>query len=108
MPASPVRRVKDGVLVALRLTPKAKATRLIGLAGRADGATVLKASVTAAPERGKANQALIALLAKAWRMPKSALSVATGATSRAKQIHVAGDPAALQKSLDDWMKAYHG
>ena len=108
MTASPIRRVRDGVLVAVRLTPKAKATRLNGVAAQADGAPVLKASVTAAPERGKANKALLGLLARAWRVPKTTLSVARGATDRRKQIHVAGDPAALQKSLGEWMTVHHG
>jgi len=104
--ASPVRPVKNGVLVAVRLTPESKATRLTGFADQADGGRVLKASVTAAPERGKANKALLDLLAKTWRLPKTTLSVATGATGRAKQIHVAGDPAALRKSLDEGMATY--
>ena len=99
----PVRRVKDGVLVAVRLTPRAKATRLNGFATQADGDAILKASVTAAPERGGANKALLALLAKTWRVPKSTLSVATGATKQRKQIYVAGVPAVLQQSLTDWM-----
>ena len=104
MTASLVRRVKNGVLVAVRLTPKARAARLNGFAVQADGSFMLKASVTAAPERGKANKAL---LAKAWRMPRTALSVAAGATGRNKQIHVAGDPAALYETLDQWMTAHH-
>ena len=107
MTASLVRRVKNGVLVAVRLTLKARAARLNGFAVQADGSFMLKASVTAAPERGKANKALLALLAKAWRMPRTALSVAAGATGRNKQIHVAGDPAALYETLDQWMTAHH-
>ena len=108
MNTSPVRRANYGVTVAVRLTPKAKADRIIGIATQADGAIVLKASVTAVPERGKANAALVAMLAKAWRVPKSALSIAAGATNRRKQVAVAGDPDTLHQLLDDWMAKHHG
>jgi len=105
---TPVRRTQDGITVAVRLTPKAKATRITGLAAQADGAVALKASVTAVPERGKANAALLAMLAKAWRVPKSSLSVVSGATDRRKLVAVAGDPDTLQRILEDWMAENHG
>jgi hypothetical protein len=90
------------------LTPKAKANRIVGLAEQEGGAVALKVSVTAAPERGKANAALLSLLAKAWRLPKSALSLVTGATDRRKVIQVAGDPDTVKRNLDDWMAKNHG
>lgn len=108
MSSSPIRRVRDGVTVAVRLTPKASANRIAGIAAGPDGAQTLKASVTAAPERGKANAALLALLAKAWRLPKSALSLPIGAANRRKVVHVAGDPALLKRSLDEWVAGRHG
>ena len=92
----------------MRLTPKAKATRLNGLMADADGGGVLKASVTAPPDRGKANKALLALLTKTWGMPKSDFSVAAGTTARNKQIHVAGEPAALHRFLNDWITENYG
>jgi len=106
--STPIRRVRDGITVAVRLTPKAKASRIAGLAAQADGAVALKASVTAAPERGKANAALLAMLAKAWRLPKSSLRVVSGATGRRKLVAVAGDPDTLQRTLEDWITVYHG
>ncbi len=108
MDSTPIRRVRDGITVAVRLTPKAKASRIAGLAAQADGAVALKASVTAAPERGKANAALLAMLAKAWRLPKSSLRVVSGATGRRKLVAVAGDPDTLQRTLEDWITVYHG
>ena len=94
--------------MAVRLTPKAKATRIMGLAAQSDDAVALKASVTAAPERGKANAALLAMLAKAWHLPKSSLSVVSGATGRRKLVAVSGDPIILQRTLEDWMAKNHG
>jgi uncharacterized protein YggU (UPF0235/DUF167 family) len=105
---SPVRRAENGVKVAIRLTPKAKANRISGIAVQADGAPILKASVTAVPERSKANAALISLLAKAWRLPKSAFTLAAGTTDRRKTIHIAGDPGTLKHILDDWVTEHYG
>ena len=56
------------------------------------GQSFLKARVRAAPEDGKANAALEALIAKALGAPKSAVRVARGAKSRLKAIDVSGDP----------------
>ena len=107
MTALPVRCVEDGVTVAVRLTPKAKASGINGVMARADG-PALKVSVTAAPERNRANAALLALLAKAWHVPKSSLCVVSGQTDRNKLVHVSGDPEGLAKTLDEWMTAQHG
>jgi uncharacterized protein (TIGR00251 family) len=100
--AGPVRPVADGVRVSLRVTPRSGRDAVRGLAADAEGRTCVKLSVTAAPEDGKANAAVVALLAKAWRVPKSALSVVAGATDRSKVLHVAGDPADLAARLDAW------
>lgn len=98
-PPSPVSRRTDGVAVSVRLTPKASANRLQGLAEDAGGGWVLKAAVTAAPEKGKANAALIKLLAKAWSLPKTSLTVISGATDRNKVLHIDGDPDVLMPRL---------
>jgi uncharacterized protein YggU (UPF0235/DUF167 family) len=59
--------------------------------------------VRAVPEKGKANAALEALLAEALDVPKSAVSVIAGGTSRLKSVRVAGNPdflaAAIEKNL---------
>lgn len=106
MPAAsgPLARKTDGVTLAIRLTPKASANRIQGLAAEAGGGVVLKASVTAAPEKGKANAALIKLLAKAWALPKTSLTVISGATDRNKVLHIAGDPESLMKQLGAALK----
>ena len=100
---SPFRAGKDCLLVDLRLQPGASRARVDGLAVLDDGATVLKVRVTEPPEDGKANAALIKLLAKAWKLPKSALSLVAGHTDRRKTLAVAGDPAALRRALESWL-----
>jgi uncharacterized protein (TIGR00251 family) len=106
--ALPVHTVSDGVTVAVRLTPKASRNGIDGLAANADGTAVLRARVTAAPESGKANAALIRLLAKSWKLPKSALTITAGATDRRKVIHVDGDPGALRTRLTRWIETQNG
>jgi uncharacterized protein YggU (UPF0235/DUF167 family) len=60
---------------------------------------VLRVRVNAVPDKGKANAAVVALLARALGVPKSAISVASGETARLKTLDVVGDGAALEKKL---------
>ena len=96
---APFAAAAGGVRVAIRLTPRARADRLDGIVRTADGAPVLKASVTAPPAEGRANDALLALLAKSWGVPRRDLAIVGGARSRNKTVHVTGDPAELLKRL---------
>jgi len=66
----------------------------------ADGQSHLKARVTAVPEKGKANKALIALLSKSLKVPKSMITVVSGETSRQKILRIEGDPEDLKSRLD--------
>ena len=91
-----------GVRLAVRLTPKASRDRIEGVATDADGRALLKVSVTAVPEDGKANAALIKLLAKEWRLPKSAMEIIQGATDRRKVLLITGDAARLRQCLEHW------
>lgn len=95
-------------MVSIRVSPRAARERIGEVVAGADGGRMIKLSVTAAPERGKANEAAIRLLAKAWRVPKSSLSVVSGATVRRKTIHVAGEPEDLVRRLTEWMKGRDG
>lgn len=51
---------------------------------------VIKAYVKAAPDKGKANKALVALVAKKYRVKKTDVSIVTGQTSRNKVVEVSG------------------
>ena len=92
----------------VRLTPKASNNRIDGLVPDADGGVALKAGVTAPPEGGKANAALVKMLAKAWRLPRTAISVAAGTGSRRKTLVIEGDTKMLLERLGDWMENHHG
>ena len=99
MPEGPLKAAGDGVHVAIRLTPRAAADRLIAVAATATGAQVVKATVTAPPEAGRANEALLDLLARTWRLRRSDLSLVAGASSRSKTVRVAGQPRQLVDRL---------
>jgi hypothetical protein len=83
--------------LAVRVHPGA---RRAGLLGRmADGA--LKVAVTAAPEGGRANEAVVALLADALGVPRRAVAVARGQASRTKTVTVDGlDEAEARRRVD--------
>ena len=102
--ASPFAAAADGVRVSVRLTPRASRTAITGIARDAAGTAMVTAMVTAAPEDGKANAALVKLLAREWRVAKSGITVVKGATDRRKLLHVAGDPAQLSVRLAAWEK----
>ena len=94
-PPSPYRADPRGLVVHLRVTPNAGADRIEGIETRDDGTAVLRIRVRAVPDRGRANEAALALLGRAMGVPKSNVSVVSGATSRLKTVLVAGDVVAL-------------
>ena len=89
----------DGVRVAVRLSPRASSNRLLGVVATAKGGRAVKASVTLPAQNGQANEALLQLLARAWRLPRRGLSIVVGAASRNKIVRVAGDPDELIAKL---------
>lgn len=99
MTDAPWRATLSGVVVACRLTPKGGRDAIDGVAKLSDGTCVLLARVRSAPEDGRANEALCALLAAKLDAPSSRVRVAAGAKSRVKQVEVTGDPDALLARL---------
>ena len=74
-----------GVRIEVRVTPRAAKP---GFGGVRDGRVVVR--VSAPPVDDAANDAVMAMFAKALRVPKRAVAIAAGATSRNKTIAVAG------------------
>ena len=100
--AGPFAAAPGGVRVHVRLAPGSAGERIGGLHADAAGRTLLKVAVTAAPEAGKANAALIRLLAREWRLPKSVFAVTAGATDRRKVLTIAGETDELMNRLGAW------
>ncbi len=97
---SPYRSGEDHILLAVRLTPNGGRDAFEGVEVTADGLAHLKARVTAVPEKGKANKALVALLSKSLKVPKSTITVVSGETARQKILRIDGDPENLRSKLD--------
>jgi uncharacterized protein (TIGR00251 family) len=102
--AEPFTKTRDGLRLAVRVTPRASRESIGTTAADADGNLFLKVMVTAAPEGGKANAAVVRLLAKTWKIPKSAIEVVSGASDRRKVLRIAGDGEELAGRIRDWMK----
>jgi hypothetical protein len=94
----PLRRLGEGVILAVRLTPKAQRDAIVGIEAYG-GETVLKARVRALPEQGRANTALEKLIADWLKVPPSRVTVAQGGKSRLKQVKVEGDTEALTRLI---------
>jgi uncharacterized protein (TIGR00251 family) len=88
--------VTGGVEVVVFCQPRAARSALVGMHGGA-----LKVKVTAAPVDGRANQALLSLLAATLRVPQSRLQLLSGEGSRRKRIRVEGlDRATVASALE--------
>jgi uncharacterized protein (TIGR00251 family) len=74
-----------GVIVPVRAHAGARRS---GITGTHDG--MLRVAVTAAPEKGKANKAIVAVLSEALGVPKSAIEIIAGETSPQKRFLIAG------------------
>ena len=93
------RKVPGGIRLRLKVQPKARREGVTGWTPDPDG-MALKLSVGAPPEDGKANAAVIALLAETLGVAKSAISVVSGATDRRKLVEIRGDETELRAALD--------
>ena len=92
-------RTGADLLLSVRLTPKAAHDRVDGVEHLSDGRAVLKARVRAVPEAGKANVALLRLLADTLDVPVRSLELASGSTGRIKTVRFAGADSALEARI---------
>jgi len=94
-----IRESGEGLIVSLRVQPKASANKILG-----EHAGALKVSVTAAPEKGKANAAVVTLLSKELGIPKSSIEIVRGETTRIKTLRIHGlTKESLSRLLDALM-----
>lgn len=89
-------------MITARVTPKASRDAVVGVMPTPEG-FALKISVTAPPDKGKANTAVVLLLAKSFGVAKSSVTLMAGETDRRKVLRVAGDPAQLSVIAQQWM-----
>ena len=93
-------KAKDGVTFRVKLTPKAARNALVRTEQDEAGNTLLRASVTAVPEKGKANASLIKMLAKKLGLPKTNIRLIAGEQSRHKTVLISGTPDEMMKLLE--------
>ena len=84
---SPLRlnAIAGGVRLTVRVQPRAAASEIAGVHGEA-----LKVRLTAPPVDGAANEALVEFLAGTFEIPKRAVTIVSGSSSRLKVVELTG------------------
>jgi uncharacterized protein (TIGR00251 family) len=85
----PLREMAAGVSFKVRVQPRASLTAITGVLGEGDDAA-LKVALAAPPVAGRANEALVRFFAELFDVPRSAVEIVSGGTSRTKVVRVAG------------------
>ena len=104
----PWRVDADGLTLALRATPRASRTEIVGIQPQADGRTALAIRVASPPVDGAANDALVAFLAKQLGVPRSAIRLQSGSQGRLKIVRIEGDGANLAQRLSILIESRSG
>ena len=94
MPAIQTQEGPGGIVFTAKIVPGSSRTVVAGTLG-----DMIKIRVAAAPEKGKANECLVAYLAQQLGVKKNAIEILSGHTNPVKQVRVAGISAA--KLLND-------
>ncbi len=93
----------DDLILAIRLTPRSAKERVGGVWQDEKGAQWLAASVRAVPEKGKANAALVRLIARYLSLAAKDITLESGDISRLKRLRLSGMAGAaerIEKGLD--------
>jgi uncharacterized protein (TIGR00251 family) len=81
----PYSRIKDGILIEIKVAPRSSKREVIGAVGN-----VVKVKLTAPPVDGAANEQLIELLSERLKIKKSSITIIKGESSRQKTIKITG------------------
>ena len=93
-----LKRTPKGLFLHIRATPKAGRNQITG---RTDD-SALQVKVTAVPDKGKANLAIIETLAKNMGVAKSSFELVSGETARNKVLRINANEAAISQWLVDF------
>jgi uncharacterized protein (TIGR00251 family) len=88
------------VTLAVRVTPRASRTEIIGVHAMSDGRVALAIRIASPPAEGKANAALIDFLGDMLGVGRSAITLRAGTSARLKLVRVSGDGPALAARLE--------
>jgi hypothetical protein len=89
----PIRDSAGGASFAVRVHPRAKKAAITGIFREGDAAA-LKVALAAPPVEGRANEALVEFFADLFLVPRTAISILSGAQSRTKVVRITGKTAA--------------
>lgn len=81
----PITETAKGVTFSIKVHPRARKNAITGVIGDA-----LKLALTAPPIEGRANHAVIEFFAELFEIPRSSVTIASGETSRNKQVRITG------------------
>ena len=76
-----IRKVEGGIVVSVKVQPNASKDRIVG-----EHADQIKIAVTVAPEKGKANKAVVKVLSRWLGIKSSDIEIVSGETSRDKKV----------------------
>lgn len=99
--ALPLTPTPDGLVLTVRVTPKSAKEALEAVRIESDGRPVLTVRLTAPPLEGAANAALVAFLAKHWRIPKRSIRLLSGETARVKRLVIEADAALARRITEE-------
>ncbi len=89
--------MSNPTFISVYVTPRAGRDEVVGVRADASGADEICVRVTAAPDGGKANKAVCKTIAAALGVPKTAVSLASGTTSRHKRLVIEADEECVRR-----------
>jgi uncharacterized protein len=96
----------DGLRIYVKVQPGASKNAVEEVISDPQGQHYIRLRVTAPPEKGKANIAVAEMLAEAWDIPISTISLVARETSRFKVFHIRGNPDLLEAHLHQWLRTH--
>jgi uncharacterized protein YggU (UPF0235/DUF167 family) len=97
----PLQEKNGHTYLTVKVTPRGSANKIQALETDLFGDTILKIMVTAIPDKGEANQAVVELIAKTFRLPKRAITIVAGKTSRIKIVTIEESAVNVWKKLQE-------
>ncbi len=92
-----------GVRLVVKAKPGARKTGRPRLVNVGEGQCAVEIAVAAHPEDGKANKAILAMLAEGLGLKKADLDIKTGAAGRVKIVEIRGNPDLLRARMAAWL-----
>jgi len=94
------------VRLEVRIKTGARTDRALGIESDAAGQWRLKVQVRMQPEKGRANAAMLALIAKFIGVPKTSLTIVMGETDRNKSVFIGGRPDYIESKVAQYIEQF--